>query len=102
MKEAIGRCLAHRRGKTKTHLSCRTAEQTTGHKALPQSALESPFHPWLQKAFQHPGRPAEKSNTRRCALLSLRLLLILMSLCMSSLLTLAMQAMTNAPALAVA
>src|SRR5437588_3382581 len=55
----------------------------------------------LQKASQHAGPAAEKSNTRRCALLSLRLLLVLISLCMSFLLTLAVQAMSNSPVLAV-
>src|SRR5256884_4028576 len=102
MKEAIYRCLESI-GKRRNRLTCpSSALPTAGHQAPAGSSLESSFHTWLQKAPHHAGYPAAKSNTRRCALLSLRLLLVLISLCMSFLLTLAMQSMTNTPALAVA
>src|SRR5258707_1228852 len=88
MKETIYRSLAHRVGKIKILLTCPPTEQATGH-----TLLRCSFSPSLQKASQHAGYPAEKSSMRRCTLLSLRLLLVLMSLCMSFLLTLAVQTM---------
>ena len=101
MKEAIWGYLAKSIGKTKNLLSCRSTEQTTG-RILPASASGNSFHTWLQKVSQHTGPAAHKRNTRRCALISLRLLLVFMSVCISFLLTLAVQGMTNSPALAVA
>jgi len=97
MKEAIWGCRAKSIGKTKNLLICRSIEQTTAQ-TIPGSTLEKSFHPWFQKASQH-ARPAEqKRNTRRFALISLRMLLAFMSVCISFLLTLAVQGVTSSPA----
>ena len=96
MKEAIYRCLAHSRGKRKTRLTCpSSAQPTTG-----QPPAGSSLHTGVQKAPHPAGPRAQKRSTRRHALLSLRLLLILVSLCASFLLTLAMPAVVTFLALA--
>src|SRR4051812_15660564 len=96
MKEAIRRCLRNKIAKAKNLLICRPPEQMTG-RILPESALESSFHPWLQKVSRHVGFAGQKSDTSRCALISLRCVLIMMSLCLAFLLTIAMQAMVTSP-----
>jgi len=101
MKEAIWRYLVNRIGSMKNLLVCRLADQTIG-RILPGSALECSFHPMLQKAGQHASPIAHKSNTPRLTLIGRRLLLVLMSFCVSFLLTIAVQGMTTAPALAIA
>src|SRR5262245_47697995 len=93
MKEAICSCLAHSRGKSATHLTCPSSVQpTTGQCPLAGRGWQKPSHP--------AGPLTAKKSMRRYALMSMRLLLILISLCASFLLTLAVQAVTNSPVLA--
>src|SRR5207302_1094720 len=101
MKEAIWGCLAKRIGKMKNLLNCQAIEQMTG-RTLPESASRNSFHTRLQKASQHARPTEQKRNTHRFALMSLRILLVFMSVCMSLLLTLAVQGITDSPARAVA
>src|SRR5438270_11183542 len=79
MQAAIGRCLgrylAHTIKKTNKLLICRLVEQTIVQ-TLPGSTREKSFHPWSHKASQHAGPAAQKRNTPRFALISLRLLMI--------------------------
>src|SRR5437588_7847213 len=99
MKEAIWGYLVKRIGKMENLLSGRVTEQTTG-RILPERASRNSFHAWSQKTSQHAGPAAQKSNTHRFALLSLRLVLVLMGFCLTFLLTIAVQCTANAPAMA--
>src|SRR5258708_544095 len=100
MQETLCRYLANRRGNPKTLLTCPSLVQpTTGHQTPAGNCLGSSLHTWLHTAHHHGRHLAEKRNMGR-AHISRAFLLVLMSLCIAFLLTIAVQVIATSPTLA--
>ncbi len=100
MKETIDRSRANRVERMKNLLTSLLALPTTEQEASIENSQESSFYTLLQKAHHHAEPSAEKRGRCQLALVFRIFLLVLINLCASFLLTIALQPMASSPALA--